>query len=324
MSLKIWDGLQEICQSSESDLLRHFSDDGFDIIPVKKDRYYAFQDNDSNVLAVAHMDTVRPAWSKFRFNRRDRKVTSPALDDRLGVFILTKILPMFGVLPDILLTTDEEIGASTASLFNPTKKYNWIFSFDRRGDDVVMYDYETDELCEMMQSNGFDVGFGSFSDICYLDHLEVSGFNFGTGYYNEHTKRCFAMLDIVSNMVSKFIAFYDKFKDTKFDYVYVPWSQRYKGMGAYDDYYYSQYYDTKDEKWHSFGKEEIEDTHDSDYDDNDDWDEWLKDVVTIQEAILFESLHADDLGHDVDYFPVDDRTACLMCYTCDKWVYWND
>ena len=37
MSLKIWDGLQEICQSSESDLLRHFSDDGFDIIPVKKD-----------------------------------------------------------------------------------------------------------------------------------------------------------------------------------------------------------------------------------------------------------------------------------------------
>ena len=325
MSLKLWDGLKEVCKASEQELLEDARHSGYAVHTVNKDRYYAFKDNGSNILAVAHMDTVRPNWQNFKFDKKERMVVSPALDDRLGVFILTKILPVFGVLPDILLTTDEEIGRSTAEEFAPSKEYNWIFSFDRSGDDVVMYDYETIELWDMLEDNGFTPAWGSFSDICYLEHLGVSGFNFGTGYYNEHTKKCFAMLDIVSMMVAKFIEFYNRFKDDKFEYIPTPWSG-FRGLGKYDEYEeykdkftYAQYYDAEDEKWHDYKPVE-----EDDYDDYDDWDEWLEDeLVSMNKAISFTENH-EDMNCDIESFPMDDRVMCVMCYTHDEYIYFKD
>ena len=306
MSLKIWNGLGEVCRASEIELLDHYATDGFVLNIVDKTKYYAFKDNGSNVLAVAHMDTVRPTYRNFKFDRKRRRVTSISLDDRLGVFIITKILPMFDVTPDILLTTDEEIGASTALYFNPDKKYNWIFSFDRRGDDVVMYDYHTTELEEMLEDNGFRVSWGTFSDICYLDHLGVSGFNFGTGYYHEHSKGCFALLDVVANMVAKFIEFYARFSEVKFTHVPQPASKDAWSWISRSPYRSEEEYD--------------EGEYDYDYDYFID-DEGLR-ITAFDDAMDFEDAHAA-MGHMVDFYPVNDHTGCIDCYDCDKQIFFD-
>ncbi len=134
------------------------------------------------------------------------------MDDRLGVWLITKVLKT--ILPkelpyDILLTTGEESGDSTASLFTrDNHQYNWMFEWDRKSTEVVMYSYETKELKSLLQDYKFKVGFGSFTDICYLNRLNCAGFNFGTGYYGEHSKSCYALLVETIENVEKFIPFY--------------------------------------------------------------------------------------------------------------------
>src|SRR5262249_10213773 len=101
---------------------------------------YTFADNGSDVLGVAHLDTVQNAHFGSLIKLKGEKVLlSPRLDDRLGVYIITSLLPKFGVTCDWLLTTGEEIGCSSAANFRTDKSYNWAFSFDRSGDDVVLY-----------------------------------------------------------------------------------------------------------------------------------------------------------------------------------------
>jgi hypothetical protein len=184
---------------------------------ILKGRKYHFIDNGSNVLAVVHADVAPSIYNIRRSYRRtdDDFVLSPSLDDRLGLTIILDELPKLGINVDVLITDDEEIGRSTAQLFNPTKSYNWMFQFDRRGHDVVMYNYETTENVRLLERFGFEVGVGSFSDICYLDFLGIVGFNFGTGYYLEHTKNSYADLQLTSEMVEKFARFYHNMKDIK-------------------------------------------------------------------------------------------------------------
>jgi hypothetical protein len=179
---------------------------------------YKFIDNGANILAVAHLD-IHPNIAQDNFFAEcDERVYSPALDDRLGVYILLDLLPALGINVDVLLTDDEEVGLSTAQLFDTQKQYNWMFQFDRRGTDVVMYQYHSSGLCDLLESVGFNVGVGSFSDICYLDHLGIVGFNFGTAYYKEHTLACYANLSEIETQVEKFVAFFTKFSGVLLDY----------------------------------------------------------------------------------------------------------
>jgi hypothetical protein len=131
---------------------------------------YYFRDNGASVLGVAHLDTVLNAKPM----REGKYVIAPQLDDRLGVWILLDLLPSLGVNLDILLTTGEESGNTTAYYFDSIRPYNWIVEFDRAGSDVVMYQYDCDEYADLLGSYGFRVGFGSFSDICAMDHLGSS------------------------------------------------------------------------------------------------------------------------------------------------------
>lgn len=198
-------------------------------------RPHTFIDNGANILAVAHLDTaykvLNPVW-------QNQRVISPQLDDRLGVWVLLDLLPaMGGTKFDVLFTTDEEVGASTASDFVASKDYNWIFSFDRRGNQVVMYDYEDQHTASLVERHGWEVGNGSFSDISYLSHLGVKGFNFGVGYYKEHTADCNAYLPDTLSNVKRFISFFDAHKDEKL--VHTPKPKRSKSSWA--DYRYGSW-----------------------------------------------------------------------------------
>lgn len=183
------------------------------------DRFYWYQDNGSDILAVAHLDTVQgDRTCKVIETAAGPLAVSGALDDRLGAYVILELLPILGVTCDILLTTDEEQGMSTAREFaedfHDGKEYNWIIQFDRGGTDVVMYDYETGEYAAMVEAAGAQVGQGSYSDICDLEDLGCAGFNWGVGYEDYHSPRAHAWLADTFRMVARFLRFHKANADT--------------------------------------------------------------------------------------------------------------
>lgn len=179
------------------------------------DGRHCFKDNGADILAVAHVDTVTFS-GMFTWNG-GRYVGSGQFDDRLGVYVITELLPSLGLKYDILLCTDEESGASTAADFYSDKQYNWIFEFDRKYDDVVLYQYWGTEWEEALKSVGFVIGQGSFSDINNLSQLGAKAVNIGVGYDNNcHSTSCKADLVMLRDQINKFLMFYEQYKDTYF------------------------------------------------------------------------------------------------------------
>lgn len=176
-----------------------------------KDRFYWHADNGADILAVAHLDTVQSDRScKVTETAGGLVAHSGALDDRLGVYTIMDLLPKMGINVDLLFTTDEEIGASTAMEFDTDKDYNWIIEFDRMGTDVVTYDFESAEWDSAIRNSGARVGVGIFSDICELEHLGCKAANWGIGYQDYHSTRSHAWLDDTFRMVSYFGTFYQQ------------------------------------------------------------------------------------------------------------------
>lgn len=195
----MWRTIERYCKTNEQKLLAGH-----------KFRYIKHK-TPAKILAVAHCDVVanRKAVS---YNADRSAIISGALDDRLGVAILVDILPK--LCPDfkfdVLLTTDEEKCNSTAQLFPakfPDTKYDWMFQFDRAGCDVVTYDYYNSSAEHHLTNAGWDIQYGSYSDICELGSLGIWGANFGCGYHSQHSDQCHAYYhDIVANIL-RFVAF---------------------------------------------------------------------------------------------------------------------
>lgn len=198
----------------------------------------------AKILGVAHLDTV---LDLKHFNKMEIKgddiVFNAQLDDRLGVYTMLDILPSLGIEFDLLLTEGEESGLSTAAHFETSKDYNWMFSFDRHGEDVVMYQYDDKHIRDLLIHSGLKPGIGSFSDIAFLDHLQIKGFNIGVGYEGEHSKMCYANMSILKRQVKRFLQFYKNNKDTKLAHIPTPKkyppSIRYnwEDWGEYDNLY---------------------------------------------------------------------------------------
>lgn len=208
------DALVRICTMAERNFPNRFGLDKVRVNQAPPAHWYAFRDNNSRVLAVAHLDTVvSPKKRNTRFigTGRGELVLSGALDDRLGAYIILDLLPRLGVQYDILLTTGEEMGMSTASYFESDKQYDWIIEFDRGGTDMVMYQFEDDKMTERVESVGMNVGIGSFSDIAYLSHLGAKAMNWGVGYQDYHSPRGHAYLDDMFWTVSRFLQFHELF-----------------------------------------------------------------------------------------------------------------
>lgn len=187
-------------------------------------------DNKSDVLAVAHLDWVLfNAYPKITKQYQNVKIEDcPQLDDRLGVWMILDVFHRAGIKCDILLCDSEETGNSTSKHFPDytNKKYNWMVEFDRAGSDMVMYDYETRELEDIFESLDYQVGYGSFTDICELNTLGCKGFNFGVGYHGQHTKNCYANLAETFDSFRKFQTFYAKYKNTHFPHDEYEYSSR--------------------------------------------------------------------------------------------------
>lgn len=227
--------LKEICQRP----INNFKDIGK--ITDTPDGIYIHKNNNSNVLAVAHLDTVENS-KKFQIKhiKGHKIIRAPQLDDRLGAYIILKILPKLGVNVDILLTEGEEIGRSTAAYFEADKQYNWMFSFDRDGEDVVLYEFDSRKFRKRLRGFDFEIGAGSFSDIYWLEELNCKGVNIGCGYHNNHSLNAFAIESQTIRQVNKFVNFYNQTKDTHL-------SHKKKAHNYFNDFYgyCSPHYDRK-------------------------------------------------------------------------------
>lgn len=218
--------LKSLCLSTVSQVFTSSKALGFKLY-ASKDRKYAFRPGDSptSPLVVAHVDTVVAGGNgKHNYAVKGDLVNSIALDDRLGVACMFDAISLKKPLADcaMLLCDDEEIGCSTAQIFKHKISPNFLVELDRRGTDVVCYEYESDLLIGLLKYAGFKLGSGSFSDICYLNHYGVCGFNIGVGYHQEHTVQCYANLKDTSAQLARLDVFLAKFRDVRLD-----WSDNY-------------------------------------------------------------------------------------------------
>jgi hypothetical protein len=130
-----------------------------------------------------------------------------------------------GLHVDLLLTTGEEECASTAAVVRTRKQYCWTFSFDRKDDDVVFYQYECAALSKVILDAGFDVGVGSYSCIAELDHLGCCGMNFGCGMKDYHSDNAYCDLVMLRRQLDRFSDFYQKYANLIFPHA-VPFETR--------------------------------------------------------------------------------------------------
>lgn len=178
-----------------------------DVLPTQNiNDLLIFQDNGSDVLAVAHLDTVLWCNPKINQNSINR---CPQLDDRLGVATILEWLPTLGKF-DVLLCDNEEMGDSTGQYFKPShsRQYRYMIEFDRVGSDCVFYQYEREDLEYDFDEAGWDVGIGSFSDIAFMSHLNCQGVNIGIGYHNIHTAQCYCNMSEVNSQLVRFAMWY--------------------------------------------------------------------------------------------------------------------
>lgn len=214
--------LKRICEMHETEFGAAFGLDAFEVESRRfGNNFYFFGDNGSDILAVAHLDTVVEHHRRmcgFVNTAAGLVVHSGALDDRLGAYTILECLPsILGFKFDILLTVGEESGQSTAEFFEPSRHherdYNWIIEFDRGGTDVVLYEYEDDDLVDLVEETGARVGSGSFSDISYMEHLGLKAMNWGVGYRDYHSARGHAYLEDYWMMLGYFLRFHEANKD---------------------------------------------------------------------------------------------------------------
>jgi len=224
-----------------------------------QDRYLIRQGvSQESVCLVAHADTV---LEDTTYTYKDDIVTSSELDDRLGiaclVYSIEAQLPLSQCC--MLITDNEECGQSTAQTYTAdcvefdvhNHSPNWLMQFDRRGTDVVTYDYGCDMWHSLLTHSGFKLGQGSFSDICYMEELGVVGVNVGIGYHKEHTRGCHANLVHTLAQLQRAIRLYNRFGDIRLKHDTSPsryyskrdiWTPSNKTHSkstfqSYDDYY---------------------------------------------------------------------------------------
>lgn len=194
---------------------------------------YVFQDNGADVLAVAHLDTVRHD-RHFGFYAEDPDTLfNCQLDDRLGAWIALDSLPRRGIKMDVLLTTGEESCASTARDFTPPRQYHWVVGFDRAGADVVTYQYADPDWRDALEVAGNHVGWGSYSDIAELEHLGCCAVNWGIGYHDNHGPSSYCSLAELGEAIERFVSFYRANHVRRFAHVPDTWEVE---DGLDDDY----------------------------------------------------------------------------------------
>lgn len=171
-----------------------------------KQERHIYVDNDAPFLLVAHIDTVHSP----RLDQVDR---GTGFDDRLGVYLGHKLVRERSDLFDLLLTDYEEWCASTALYFMPSHDYKLVIELDREGEDYVDYGLASDELHSVLKANGFTLGQGSFSDICFMDQVECNKINLGLGTKCGHSTHSRFDMEVFERQTKRLTDFAELYRD---------------------------------------------------------------------------------------------------------------
>jgi len=232
-----YERLLEVCRVADDDMFDWLAQQPE--VAQEKDVYvgsfngratYIYVKRGANILGVAHVDTVLDfKWADMiTFPDGAKIIYSPSLDDRVGVWLLLELSHFMQF--DMVFTTDEEQGASTITDWqenNSEKKYNWAFQFDRGYDDIALYDfyYNREFREDVSMTTGSGVDFGSYTCVSSLN--KFCGMNIGKVFEGAHTKDCRVKSTWIENAVLKFVKFYMKKRDEKYEYKYEPYDLRY-------------------------------------------------------------------------------------------------
>ena len=206
------------------------------------------------VMLLAQLDTVHKESVKTICASDDGNILmSPqgiGGDDRCGVYALIKAYREAPVKPWLLFTCDEECGGKGADAFaRDYAKGNlpnldhikFLVEIDRRGsNDAVYYSLDNPEFEMFIEQYGFELDFGSYSDICDVaPAIGVAAVNLSSGYYQAHTQHEYInrreleatisrVMDIIADSVSEDVP--------QFEYIEQP--PRFSKVGY--RYYYDQ------------------------------------------------------------------------------------
>ena len=181
------------CDTTWKSLQKKYND-----VIVEEDNDYIIAVGDIPIALVAHMDTVfQTPPTNIYYDPEAEIVWSPTGgigDDRVGIFLIMKLLQQTKLRPYIFLMNDEEFGGLGAqSLIQNYPLCNWNINFfielDRHGkDDAVFYTCDNKEFTDFICSYGFKEQIGLFSDISIIcPAWGIAGVNLSVGYENEHT-----------------------------------------------------------------------------------------------------------------------------------------
>lgn len=197
---------------------------------------YIFVKGNIPITLVSHMDTVFDTPPKDIYYDKDHNIVwSPqglGADDRAGIFSILQILKR-GYLPNLVLTEDEEIGCVGArnavkNIPNNPLDNKFIIELDRRGqNDCVFYDCDNMKFENYIQSFGFLLDFGTYSDISILcPQWGVAGVNVSIGYDSEHTKMETLNISWMYQTIERVCAILDAEKEAEY-YEFIPSTKNY-------------------------------------------------------------------------------------------------
>ena len=159
------------------------------------------------VLGLAHMDTVFDSRMPRPIDS-GHVIISPALDDRIGIYVLLAIRELIPAL-DIILTDDEESCDSTAVDIPENPDYIAAVEVDRGGfADCALYQYLKDSTWAAYVENitGLRAVEGSYSDIADCE-IGIAAVNLPAGYVSAHTENCFILKDDILNVYRNALKF---------------------------------------------------------------------------------------------------------------------
>lgn len=200
---------------------------------------YLFAKGEVPVLLIAHMDTARKEIPKeivkaqyyngvsleTRVSATDSLVGG---DDRCGCWMIMNIIKK--VKCWVLFVEDEECGCVGARKFTKSQFINdvkenisFMIELDRRGrNDCVFYSNDNKEFIKYIEEKtGTKEAVGSMSDISTLmPESKVAGVNFSCGYYNEHTKSEYVVVEEMNDIMERIIKFLESETEfQKYEYV---------------------------------------------------------------------------------------------------------
>lgn len=262
----------------------------------KKKERRLFFDNEGKILLVAHIDTVQePKIHRIT----TENIHAQGLDDRLGCAIGHWIMQPLPV--DLLICDYEESGASTAQYHDVKDTYNFIIELDRAGTDFVDYEgmAEPAFITDIKNIVGMNQGWGTFTDLCFLDTKKIGAVNWGIGYHNAHSRSSYAPVKEVMSQIEKLWTFIQVFQDRP----YSEGVQTYKYYNYNKSYDYKNYQNKKNNNWYMDTCKWC-----GEYDDIADMDEGICYNCQTRYGLNTFSSHTNTLEDYDDYYEDDNNT----------------